>query len=61
MDDDPTCDCLTPQYKNQGWPALYLRDELRHKQYDVWHRLLELIDLAARDGRKVFDPAKELG
>jgi hypothetical protein len=61
MNDQPTCDCLEPQYKNRRWPTLRLHADRQDTDSDAWKRLLDLIDTAAADGRSELDPAGELG
>ena len=61
MSDQPTCDCLEPQYTNSRWPTLRLHTDRQDTGSEAWIRLLNLVDEAADDGRPEFNPARELG
>lgn len=54
----PTCDCL----KKQGdrWNPVKLHSEVQIPDSQGWQHLLALIDEAASDGRREFDPFSEL-
>jgi len=54
------CHCLDPQYKNSRWPALQIHTEQQDTECSGWQRLNELVEQAARDGRKDFSPAREM-
>jgi hypothetical protein len=59
--DYPTCRCLEPQNKRRGWRELRLHSEPQDTGLDAWKRLLDLVELAAEDGRETFSPASDLG
>ncbi len=56
----PVCQCLTPQYEEAKWSELELHTEEQDTASSGWERLLELIDVAARDGREEFSPGREM-
>jgi hypothetical protein len=59
--DRPLCRCLEPQNKRRGWREPRIHAESQDMTVDAWKRLLDLIDLAAEDGREAFSPSTELG
>ena len=54
------CECLNPQYETREWSELALHPEVQDTNCDAWKRLLDLVELAARDGREEFAPRREL-
>lgn len=61
MFDRPLCHCLEPQDKRRGWRELRIHTEAQDTGLDAWKRLLDLIELAAEDGRETFSPSNDLG
>lgn len=60
----PLCRCLEPQYRprpRRRWRELKLHREQQDTQSEAWARLLELIEVAAKDGREELAPGRELG
>jgi hypothetical protein len=57
----PGCRCLETQKKRRGLRELRLHTESHDSGSDDWKRLLDLIELAAEDGREEFSPARDLG
>lgn len=54
------CGCLASQHAKPGkWIELEFHNDRPGDDCPVWSRLLELVDLAARDGRKVFEPGAD--
>ena len=56
----PMCHCLDPQYDDSKWSELRIHPEDQDTECFGWQRLNELIDDAARDGRKEFSPGPEM-
>jgi hypothetical protein len=56
----PSCRCLDPQYENGKWSELKLHTERQDTACPGWLRLLDLIDEAAKDGREVFSPVRDM-
>ena len=56
-----SCRCLDAGYGNRRWPAMAFHTEAQDTECDAWKRLLDLVERAAADGRKDFDPAADLG
>lgn len=57
----PVCHCLDAQYEdNRKWRELSLHSEVQDTNCPAWHKLLELIDRAAADGREEFSPGREM-
>jgi len=54
------CECLNPQYKTRKWSELALHPEVQDTNCDAWKRLLDLVELAARDGSEEFAPRREM-
>jgi hypothetical protein len=58
------CRCLNPQYEprpQQHWRELKLHQPRQNRSGEAWARLLELVEVAAKDGREEFAPGRELG
>lgn len=53
----PLCRCLE---RNGRWPNLKLHAEQQDTACSAWLRLLELVEVAASDRRKVFSPGPEM-
>ena len=60
MKSRPACSCLDPQYKHRRWSELQLHSECQDTSCDAWKRLLDLVELAACDGREEFAPGREM-
>jgi len=56
----PSCRCLDPQYEHGEWSELKLHTERQDTGCHGWLRLLDLIDEAAKDGREVFSPVRDM-
>lgn len=56
----PICQCLAPQYENSQWVELEIHREEQDQYCPGWHRLNELIEEAAKDGRTEFSPGPEM-
>lgn len=56
----PICHCLDPQYEEQSWTELQIHTEDQDVDCSAWHRLNDLIDEAARDGREEFSPGRHM-
>jgi HEAT repeat protein len=54
------CQCLETQYNDQPWPELPLHREVQDTGCTAWLHLLELIEEAAKDGRRTFSPAPDM-
>jgi len=62
--DDDTWDAIgeaIDERRPPPWPETALHLEPQDTSLPGWQALLELVDLAARDGREVFAPKQELG
>lgn len=55
------CDCFAPVMSGEPWPDLRLHDDRQDVTCDAWKRLVELVELAAEDGREEFRPGLDLG
>ena len=47
-------------FDRRNWPELTLHREHQDTNCSGWKKLLELIDLAATDGRETFSPSREM-
>ena len=56
----PVCHCLDAQYYGRGWRELKLHRERQDTNTPAWHRLLQLIDEAAKDQRTELSLGREL-
>ncbi|MBE9114721.1 hypothetical protein IQ249_02310 [Lusitaniella coriacea LEGE 07157] len=53
----PYCNCFEAQYSGSKWSKTKLHTEQQDTECDAWKRLLELVEIAAADKRKVFVPS----
>ena len=56
----PICHCLDPQGGYSKWSELRIHTEEQDTECSGWHRINQLIDDAARDGREEFSPGPEM-
>jgi len=59
MNERPACHCFDAQGQERQWQELSLHAEPQDTKCEAWHRLLDLIELAARDRRTTFSPGLE--
>ena len=57
----PTCDCFVAGYDDLPWPELTFHRDVQDTECSAWKRLLDLVEEAIADGRKVFAPRNVLG
>lgn len=56
-----SCDCVNKPPKSAAWTAPKFHSDGEDMNCSAWKRLLDLIDIAAADGREEFVPQLDLG
>jgi hypothetical protein len=58
----PRCTCLGQQFEDspRNWDSLRLHTEQQETASRAWNHISELIERAARDGRRAFIPARDM-
>jgi uncharacterized protein (TIGR02996 family) len=57
----PACTCLEPGSRKRKWSRpIDFHVEPQDTECDAWHRLLDLVEQAAADGRTEFAPRRDL-
>lgn len=56
----PSCECMSAQYYGWGWEEQRLHRETQDLESPAWHKLLQLIEDAAKDGRSELSPGRIL-
>ncbi len=51
---------MNAPFDRRNWPELALHQEQQDADCNAWKKLLELIDIAAKDGRETFSPLREM-
>lgn len=55
------CDCFAPLHSETKWCELALHNEQQDTECDAWKRLVDLVELAAEDGRETLQPVDVVG
>ncbi len=56
----PACHCFDAFYSGKKCFKVKLHNDQQNTDCDAWKRLLELVEIAAQDKRKEFDPGRQM-